>query len=301
MSHVPVLLAEVMAALALAPGELGVDGTYGGGGYTRAMLDAGATVVAFDRDPSAAAAADTHPRLTLHTRVFGELADVLPPASADAVTFDVGVSSMQLDRPERGFSFQHDGPLDMRMGNDGPTAADLVNTLEEGALADILYRYGDEPASRRIARALVAARPVTTTAELAGVVRRVLGHHPGMPRDPATRTFQALRIAVNDELGELGRGLTAAETVLKPGGRLAVVSFHSLEDRMVKTYLRARGGQAPAGSRHLPATQSRPPSFTAVAKPVTPGPAELAANPRARSARLRVATRTAAPAWGDAA
>jgi 16S rRNA (cytosine1402-N4)-methyltransferase len=198
-------------------------------------------------------------------------------------------------------SFRHDGPLDMRMGDSGPTAADVVNGADERVLADIIYRYGEEPASRRIARAIVAARPLNTTSELASVVRRALGFHPGMPRDPATRTFQALRIHVNDELGELDRGLAAAERLLRPGGRLAVVSFHSLEDRAVKRFLTARGGAAPGGSRHLPEAHPRAPSFERPAKAVRPSDAEIARNPRARSATLRAATRTAAQAWGEAA
>jgi 16S rRNA (cytosine1402-N4)-methyltransferase len=207
---------------------------------------------------------------------------------------------MQLDRAERGFSFQGDGPLDMRMGREGQSAADFLNHAPEEEIADVLYRYGEEPKSRRIARAIVTARPLERTGQLAEVVRKALGWHAGMKKDPATRTFQAIRIHLNEELQELEGGLEAAEQVLKPGGRLAVVTFHSLEDRIVKRFLKARSGALPAGSRHRPAAnESGPaPTFEAVGKAVRPGAAELAANPRARSATLRAARRTAAPAWG---
>jgi 16S rRNA (cytosine1402-N4)-methyltransferase len=219
--------------------------------------------------------------------------------AVDGVTLDIGVSSMQLDRPERGFSFQGDGPLDMRMGRDGESAADFLNGASEEDIAEIIYRYGEEPKSRRIARAIVAARPVERTAQLAGIVRKALGWHNGMKKDPATRTFQAIRIHLNEELQELEGGLEAAEQVLKPGGRLAVVTFHSLEDRMVKRFLKERSGDVPSGSRHLPVQSgSRPDStFEAVARPVKAGEAEIKANPRARSATLRVARRTSASAW----
>ena len=217
--------------------------------------------------------------------------------AVDAVTLDIGVSSMQLDEVARGFSFQGDGPLDMRMGQDGPSAADFINAADEAAIADVIYRLGDEPKARRIARAIVADRPLTRTSELARLVRSVCGPQPG-GKDPSTRTFQALRIHVNDELGELARGLDAAERLLRPGGRLAVVSFHSLEDRAVKDFLRDRSGSAPAGSRHLPPVQRpRAPSFGKLPKAVRPSAAETARNPRARSATLRAAVRTAAPAW----
>jgi 16S rRNA (cytosine1402-N4)-methyltransferase len=205
---------------------------------------------------------------------------------------------MQLDQAERGFSFQADGPLDMRMGGEGRSAADIVNEAGEGELADILYLYGEETQSRRVARAIVAARPITRTGELAAVVRKALGHHAGMKKDPATRTFQALRIAVNEELAELEQGLEAAEQVLAPGGRLAVVTFHSLEDRIVKRFLKERGGLTGSGSRHIPQSPAGPePTFQSVAKPVRPTEAEIKANPRARSATLRAARRTAAAAW----
>ena len=300
--HVPVLLDEVLAALAPRPGETHVDGTFGAGGYARALLGAGATVVAFDRDPDAAAAAealaDAAPLFTFVPGRFSGLADALAARGiegADGVTLDVGVSSMQLDQAARGFSFQADGPLDMRMSQDGPSAADFVNEADEAEIADVLFQLGEERQSRRVARAIVAARPVTTTAQLAVIVRRALGHRPHEPKDPATRTFQALRIHVNDELTELEDGLAAAERVLKPGGRLAVVSFHSLEDRIVKRFLRERSGGEGAGSRHLPpGPAAPPPSFEGVARPVRAGEAELLRNPRARSATLRTARRTAA-------
>jgi 16S rRNA (cytosine1402-N4)-methyltransferase len=219
-------------------------------------------------------------------------------APVDGVVMDIGVSSMQLDQAERGFSFQADGPLDMRMAQAGESAADFLNTADESEIADVIYRYGDEPKSRRIARAIVAARPLTTTAELASVVRKALGHKPHDKKDPATRTFQAIRIHTNRELGELSDGLVAAERVLKPGGRLAVVTFHSLEDRLVKRFLRERSGATPAGSRHLPpSAASEKPSFEQVGRAVRAGEDEIARNPRARSATLRVARRTAAAPW----
>jgi len=306
--HEPVLLAEVVAGLGPVPGETHVDGTFGAGGYTRALLAAGAAVIAFDRDPDAIAEGqalveEAGGRLTLVPERFSAMADALAARGVDGVdgvTLDIGVSSMQLDRAERGFSFQGDGPLDMRMSQAGQSAADFVNEGDEGEIADILYTLGEERQSRRVARAIVAARPITRTAELADVVRRALGHRDHDKKDPATRTFQALRIHVNAELDELEEGLSAAERVLKPGGRLAVVSFHSLEDRIVKRFLRERSGATPAGSRHLPDTRSGPsPSFEAVAKPVRPTDAELARNPRSRSATLRVARRTAASPWAS--
>jgi 16S rRNA (cytosine1402-N4)-methyltransferase len=306
--HVPVLLEEVLHALALAPGARAVDATFGAGGYARRMLEAGATVTAFDRDPRAIAAGgslarEAGGRLTLVHAPFSALAAHLPPASIDAVAFDLGVSSMQLDEPGYGMSFRLDGPLDMRMGTEGPTAADFLNTAGEAVIADTIYQLGEEPQSRRIARAIVAARPISTTGELAAIVRRALGNPRGARRDPATRTFQAIRLRVNDELSELDRGLAAAEQILKPGGRLAVVSFHSLEDRMVKRFLAERSGAVAGGSRHRPETrrESPLPTFERPARPVRPGAAELATNPRARSATLRSARRTAAPAWSLAA
>ncbi len=301
--HIPVLMDEVVVALAPAPGETIVDATFGAGGYTRALLAAGARVIAFDRDPDAIAAgqAAALDGLTLvhadFSAMVAALAD-LGEEQVDGVTMDIGVSSMQLDQAGRGFSFQSDGPLDMRMSQEGQSAADFLNEADEAAIADVIYRYGDEPKSRRIARAIVAARPLVRTGDLATVVRRALGYKPHDKKDPATRTFQAIRIHVNRELDELAEGLAAAERVLKPGGRLAVVTFHSLEDRMVKRFLRDRSGGAPAGSRHAPqAAASAAPSFESVGRGVRAGEAEVAANPRARSATLRMARRTAAPAW----
>ena len=296
--HVPVLLDEVLAALAPDAGETIVDGTFGAGGYARAIAATGASVIAFDRDPDAIALGQDVPGLTLHHAEFSRLAEFV--ARADGAVFDIGVLSMHLDRAERGFAFGADGPLDMRMSQHGPTAADFVNTADEAEIADVLFQYGEERQSRRVARAVVAARPVTRTGELAAIVRRALGHKPHEPKDPATRTFQALRIHVNRELGELADGLAAAEAVLAPGGRLAVVTFHSLEDRIVKRFLRERSGSEPSGSRHVPqVTTARAPTFEGVARPVRAGEAELARNPRARSATLRAARRTAAPAWGE--
>lgn len=293
--HVPVLLGEVLSALNIEPGERHIDGTFGAGGYSRAMLAAGADVVAFDRDPDAIADAELHDRLTLIQDTFSHLDRVAP---ADGVVLDIGVSSMQLDRAERGFSFQSDGPLDMRMEQAGPSAADFVNTADESEIANVIYTLGDEPKSRRIARAIVAARPLATTGQLAQVVRRALGHKAHEKKDPATRTFQAIRMHINRELGELEDGLDAAERALKPGGRLAVVTFHSLEDRLVKNFMRARSGSEPGGSRHLPMRADGPkPTFDRIAKPVRASDAELARNPRARSATLRSARRTAAPSW----
>ncbi|MEX6724081.1 16S rRNA (cytosine(1402)-N(4))-methyltransferase RsmH [Parapedomonas caeni] len=310
--HVPVLLDEVIAGLAPGPGDVVVDATFGAGGYTRALLARPvAHVYAIDRDPSAIAAGRAlevaaEGRLTLLPGRFGDMDALLAErdvAGVDGVAFDVGVSSMQLDRAERGFSFQADGPLDMRMEQAGPSAADVVNTASEAELADIIYHFGDEPGARRVARAIVAARatrPFTRTAELAEVVRRALGGRQG-PKDPATRTFQALRIHVNRELDQLHDGLRAAERLLKPGGRLAVVSFHSLEDRAVKAFLRQRSGAVAGGSRHLPERVVTGPAatFARVAKAVRPGDAETRSNPRARSATLRVGVRTDAPAWDD--
>jgi 16S rRNA (cytosine1402-N4)-methyltransferase len=308
--HIPVLLDEVIHALAITPGSDVVDGTFGAGGYSRAILAAGARVHAFDRDPDAAAAgADLAVRsggaLHFYSACFSEMDKKLAEAGVDkvdAVVLDIGVSSMQLDQAERGFSFQKDGPLDMRMSQSGETAADFVNAADEAEIADIIYLYGEEPKSRRIARAIVAARPIKTTARLAEIVRKSLGHRPGAPKDPSTRTFQALRIHINNELDELTAGLEAAERLLKPGGRLAVVSFHSLEDRIVKHFLRERSGSIASASRHLPMMKAaNTPTFAKPAKAIRPGAAELVTNPRARSSTLRSAIRTSAPAWELAA
>ncbi len=302
--HVPVLLREVVDALAPNAGDTIVDATFGAGGYTRAILASGADVIAFDRDPDAISEGRTleaeQPRLRLIEHDFSAMEETLP-GQVDGVVMDIGVSSMQLDRAERGFSFQADGPLDMRMTRAGLSAADFLNGADEEEIADVLYRYGEEPRSRRVARAIVEARPLSRTGELAAVIRRALGHRPHDKKDPATRTFQAIRIHINRELDELAQGLVAAERVLRPGGRLAVVTFHSLEDRMVKRFLRERSGATPAGSRHRPvATRAYRPCFEAVARPVPAGEAEIARNPRARSATLRSARRTDAPAWTTA-
>ena len=309
--HAPVMVAEVAAALAPRDGDILVDATYGRGGYTRALLEAARTrIYAIDRDPEAIAhgaeLAALYPgRLTLVEGRFGEMDHLLaardvPPV--DGVTLDVGVSSPQLDDAERGFSFRADGPLDMRMEKSGATAADLVNSAPEQELAETIATLGEERHARRVARAICAARreaPIQRTLELAEIIRRVV------PRakdgiDPATRTFQAIRLRVNDELGELERGLAAAERILRPGGRSAVVSFHSLEDRIVKRFLRARSG-GEGVSRHAPEISGPAPSFDLEGrKAIEASPAEIARNPRARSARLRIARRTEAPAWRDA-
>lgn len=298
--HIPVLLDEVISALAINPGECHVDGTFGAGGYTRAMISAGAQVIAFDRDPDAIAlgAIDKDERLNLIEAEFSRMASLIEEP-VDGITLDIGVSSMQLDQGERGFSFQYDGPLDMRMSQNGETAADFLNNADEAEIARVIYEYGDEPKSRRIAFGIVAARPLTRTGELARIVRRATGWRDGDKKDPATRTFQAIRIHINRELQELEAGLEAAEQCLKPGGRLAVVTFHSLEDRMVKRFLRARSGSNPSASRHMPAAVSAhpPATFDHVSKPIRAGEAELLRNPRARSATLRFAHRTDALPW----
>ncbi len=306
--HIPVLLAEVIDALAVAPGSRHVDATFGAGGYTRALLDAGADVIAFDRDPDAITAgqamvAGADGRLTLIHAVFSTLGAEIEArglAPVDGVTMDIGVSSMQLDRPERGFAAQADAVPDMRMSQEGETAADFLNGADEDVIADVLYQFGEEPRSRRVARAIVAARPIEGTLQLAAVVRRALGHKPHDKKDPAIRIFQAIRIHLNRELDELIDGMAAAERVLKPGGRLAVVTFHSLEDRLVKQFLRTRSGAQPGGSRHLPQVQRGPdPSFASIGRAVRADAAEIARNPRARSATLRVAERTSAAAWQE--
>jgi len=307
--HVPVLLAEVLAALAPKAGGRYLDGTFGAGGYSRAILEAApnATLLGLDRDPTAIAGgaelvAAMAGRLTLSQAVFGELADEaerLGFAPLDGVVLDIGVSSMQLDQAGRGFSFRFDGPLDMRMSGAGQSAADIVNEAEEGLLANIFYHYGEERRSRAVARAVIEARrkaPLTTTKQLADLVAGIVRGEPGGAH-PATRVFQALRIAVNDELGELVRALHAAEAVLKPGGRLVVVTFHSLEDRIVKQFLAERSGRVPSGSRHAPAVAAAQPTFSLIGKgAVGPSEAEMRANPRARSAKLRAAERNEAPA-----
>jgi 16S rRNA (cytosine1402-N4)-methyltransferase len=302
---VPVLVGEVIAALAIREGETVVDGTFGAGGYTRAMLGAGAgRVIGFDRDPDAIEEGRKlvpDPRLNLINERFSQMDRVLAERGieqVDAIALDIGVSSMQLDRADRGFSFSADGPLDMRMSRSGLTAAEFLNEADESEIVRILKDYGEEPRARAIARAIVASRPVERTSELAAIVRRAAGFRPGQKSDPATRTFQAIRIHLNAELDELQEGLEAAERALKPGGRLAVVTFHSLEDRIVKRFFRERSGGNPTGSRHRPAlVDPNEPTFERIAKPVSPTERELAGNPRARSARLRSAVRTSAPAW----
>jgi 16S rRNA (cytosine1402-N4)-methyltransferase len=308
MGHAPVLLAEAMDALALKAGELYVDATFGGGGYSRAMLATGARVMAFDRDPDAivrgqAMAGQFPGRFELIASRFSEMDRFVNEPLTGAV-FDLGVSSFQFDEAERGFSFQADADLDMRMERDGPSAADAVNGLSETALAELIFRYGEDDQSRRIARGVVRARaeaPITRTLQFAKIVEDAVGGRKGARTHPATKTFQALRMLVNDELGELARGLVAAERALAPGGRLVVVSFHSLEDRMVKRFLVARADAQGRGSRYAPdAPRERAPSFTLEEKRATaPGDEETAANPRARSAKLRWAVRTDAPAWDD--
>ena len=310
--HIPVLLAEVLSALQPLEGSVILDGTFGAGGYARALLEAGAArVIGLDRDAAALEAARDWAerygeRLTLVEHRFSALDAAAEGAGAsklDGIALDIGVSSMQLDEGERGFSFMRDGPLDMRMGRHGISAADLVNEAAEAALADVFFHLGEDRAARRIAKTVVAARKearIETTGRLAALIESVSPkQRPGQPH-PATRAFQALRIAVNDELGELMRGLAAAERVLEEGGRLAVVSFHSLEDRIVKRFLAERSGRGGGRSRHEPEINRRPPSFEIdKAGAVSPGPEELARNPRARSAKLRMARRSAAEPWPE--
>ena len=310
--HVPVLLAEAMEALKPRAGGVYVDGTFGAGGFARALLDRGAEVIAVDRDPSAIRAgmglvAASGGRLRLIEACFSGLdaaAVEFGFNAVDGVVLDVGVSSMQLDEPGRGFSLRFEGPLDMRMGGEGRTAAHILGEEDEATIADILYRFGEERAARRIARAIVAERkgaPFASTLQLAGLVARIAPPRRGELTHPATRTFQALRIAVNDELGELLRGLLAAERVLKAGGRLVVVTFHSLEDRIVKQFLASRSGRGLARSRLLPGEPAPPePTFQVPrGQPIEPSAAEAQANPRSRSARLRFAIRLDAPAQGE--
>lgn len=306
--HIPVLLDEVLAALKPQDGETYVDGTLGGAGYSRAILNAaGCQIVGIDRDPWAVAnarALGLGERLRIVQGRFGDMKTILASLgleTVDAVILDIGVSSVQLDRAERGFSFRADAPLDMRMGTDEdtPTAADIVNTASQADLEHIIRDYGEERFARKVAAEIVAVRkttPILTTLALADLVRRVVRRSPKDQIDPATRTFQALRIAVNDELGELERALDAAQEVLKPGGRLIVVTFHSLEDGIVKGFLRARSGSEPSGSRHAPEQARRPVYFTLPSrKPVEPSASECTRNLRARSARLRHAIRTEIP------
>ena len=311
--HTPVMLGEVLGGLSPKDGGIYVDGTFGNGGYSRAVLNAAScTVYGIDRDPAVVAKAQDMEsefggRFTIIEGRFGSIAELLASRSVgpvDGVAFDVGVSSMQIDTPERGFSFRTDGPLDMRMESAGTSASDIVNDMEETDLANIIYELGEERFARRVAGAIVAARieePILRTLQLAEIVRRVVPKSKdGI--DPATRTFQALRIFVNDELGEIDRGLVGAEQVLAPGGRLCVVSFHSLEDRLVKRFFKTRSGDVPGPSRHMPQSSvpEKQPTFKLLSrKSITPSSDESRDNPRARSARLRVGERTNAPAWNS--
>lgn len=303
--HIPVMLDEVLTALAPDAGQVIVDGTFGAGGYSRALLEAGADVIAIDRDPDAIAAGrameqEFSGRLHLKHGRFSAL-DAIAGRQVDGVVLDIGVSSMQLDEAERGFSFRNDGPLDMRMAQDGPSAADVVNRFKTGDLTRIIGIYGEERHAGRIARMIEkrrAERPFERTRDLAEAIAGVVGHNPREKIHPATRAFQGLRIFVNDELGELVRALFAAERALKPGGRLVVVTFHSLEDRIVKKFLIERSSQA-SGSRHLPAAHQKVPTFDRPGKAIAASDEEAARNPRARSAKLRWAIRNAAPARAE--
>jgi 16S rRNA (cytosine1402-N4)-methyltransferase len=311
MSHAPVLLNEAMDALALKDGGLYADATFGGGGYSRAMLaGANVRVIGIDRDPDAAIraeelAAASENRFIFKAGRFGDLASLIDEP-LDGIAFDLGVSSFQFDEAERGFSFQADADLDMRMEKSGPSAADAVNNLSEIALADLISGYGEDHEARRIARAITQARaaaPITRTSVLADVIERGVGGRKGARIHPATKAFQALRILVNNELSEVARGLCAAEALLKDGGRLVVVSFHSLEDRLVKNFLTERADARGRGSRYAPdLPPARFPSFVLEKRRSTaPGDAETDANPRARSASLRFAIRTNAEAWPEIA
>ncbi len=319
--HVPVMINEVIKAAALQDGDVAVDGTFGAGGYSRALMDAAPiTLYAIDRDPDAIrraedSMADYAGRFHMLEGCFGDMQVLLNNAgvsSVDMVVLDIGVSSFQIDEAGRGFSFQNDGPLDMRMSANGMSAADVINDMSETDIANIIYKYGDEHRSRRIAAEITKARanePITRTLELGNIIKRAVGGGSGRGRPsssgkkkihPATKSFQALRIYVNDELGELERGLAAAERILKPGGRLVVVSFHSLEDRIVKEFMAVRAGRTPSASRHMPVdeTPTQDPSFQLFKKGVVkPTDSETSQNPRSRSARLRCAVRTSAPVW----
>ena len=305
--HLPVMLDEVVEALDPRPGNTIVDGTFGAGGYSRALLDRQVRIVGLDRDRSALSMAAAtgltdEPLLNLHECRFSELLTIVEPSSVDGVVLDIGVSSMQLDRAERGFSFLRDGPLDMRMSAEGPSAADVVNELSQADLLRVIGIYGEERNAPKIARKIVEARratPITTTERLAELVEDAVPRRAGDRIHPSTRTFQGLRIYVNDELGELAGGLVAAEQALKPGGVLAVVTFHSLEDRMVKKFFADRFGGS-RGSRHMPNEDDRAPTFEQIGKQgLGPTDAEIARNPRARSARLRAGRRLDATARTD--
>jgi 16S rRNA (cytosine1402-N4)-methyltransferase len=307
-AHVPVLLAEVIDVLDPKDGGLYVDGTFGAGGYTRAILQAAdCAVIGIDRDPRAiedgqGLMKEFAGRLTLIQGRFGDMQAILEKRGireVDGIALDVGVSSMQIDRAERGFSFAKDGPLDMRMSGEGRSAADAVNLLDQDDLRRIIAVYGEEKRARRIATAIVEARaskPIETTGELAALIEKTIGKAPDSRIHPSTRTFQGLRIFVNDELGELAAALAASEKILRPSGRLAVVSFHSLEDRMVKSFLRARSGHRPSPSRHIPVvSEVSAATFELLTRrAIKPSDDEIAGNPRARSARLRGAVRTTA-------
>jgi len=304
--HIPVMIEEIIHALTITPGDEVVDGTFGAGGYSQRFLTAGARVYAFDRDPSVnVKASELTGRydglFSFHPACFSSIDSELKTHNidaVDAVVLDIGVSSMQLDQAERGFSFQSDGPLDMRMSQDGQSAADFLNEASEELIADVIYKYGDERRSRRIAKSIVYNRPIERTAQLASIVRKAVGYHPGAPKDPATRTFQAIRIHINQELDELTTALGAAERILKPGGKLAVVTFHSLEDRIVKKFMRERSGGNASASRHMPiGVDGGPvPTFERPQKACKASSSEIALNARSRSATLRIATRNSAPA-----